>query len=421
MKKIKPKYILIAILLFAFFTRLYRLNYPNAYVFDEVYHAFTAKEYIKGNPAAWEWWTIPPPGVAYEWTHPPLAKEFMALSMEVLHTTDSWAYRLPGALLGVLSVWLVYLLSKQIFQNNLSPSASETVSLLSSFLFSIDGLNFVQSRTGMNDIYVVTFSLISLLFFLRKKWFVSSIFFGLALASKWSAIYLLGFYFILFVKEFGNLKDIIFKTSKTFILMALFIIVAIILYLLSYIPFFQLHHTFNQFLELQRQMLYYHTHLKAHHDYSSPWWSWPLDLYPVWYYVEYFPNKVANIFTAGNMVVFWLGSLSIILSLLDFVKNKASRILLVPIIGFLIFWLPWALSPRIMFLYHFSPSVPFLCIILAYQVYKLSKGNQWVIISIASISLLGFILLYPWMTGVALPKNLDQSFFLFNLAKNPFR
>jgi len=37
------------------------------------------------------------------------------------------------------------------------------------------------------------------------------------------------------------------------------------------------------------------------------------------------------------------------------------------IAGFLAFWLPWARAPRIMFLYHYLPSVPFMCIALAYS------------------------------------------------------
>src|SRR4051812_2692644 len=93
---LNTKVILAAILLFSAVFRLYALNYPTGYVFDEVYHAFTAKEYLLNHKEAWEWWTTPPPGVAYEWTHPPLAKEIMAYSMGILHTTDAWAYRLPG-------------------------------------------------------------------------------------------------------------------------------------------------------------------------------------------------------------------------------------------------------------------------------------------------------------------------------------
>lgn len=440
-KLLKPKSLLIIILLFACFTRLYRLSYPNAYVFDEVYHGFTAKEYLKGNPAAWEWWSVPPPGVAFEWTHPPLAKEIMAASMGILHDTDNWVFRLPGALLGILSVYLIYLISKQLF-------SSETVSLLASFLFSIDGLNFVQSRTGMNDIYLVTFSLISLLFFLKKRWLLSSIFLGLALASKWTAIYLAMMFFILFLKDI--LKDRSLKNLKLVIakrenhsLKAMdktessrvardntdfspwrlipFIFIPPVIYLISYIPFFRLGHTPNQFIELQKQIWWYHTHLKAHHDYSSPWWSWPLDLYPVWYYVQYFPKATANIFTVGNVAVFWLGSAATLLAIYHLFQKRLKE-LFIPILGFLIFWLPWAISPRIMFLYHFSPSVPFLSILLAYETHQISlKRGVWVITLVIAVTLLSFVVLYPWMSGVAIPKNLVQSFFLFNLAKDPFR
>src|SRR3989338_11109219 len=106
-KKIKPKHILIFILVITTILRLCRLDYPNKYVFDEVYHAFTAKEYLKGSKEAWEWWTTPPPGVAYEWTHPPLTKEIMTASMFIFRSQDAWAWRLPGALLGILSVYLI--------------------------------------------------------------------------------------------------------------------------------------------------------------------------------------------------------------------------------------------------------------------------------------------------------------------------
>src|SRR3989344_601 len=155
-KNLKPKIILILILALTFLLRAYSLNYPTGYVFDEVYHAFTAREYLKGHKEAWEWWTTPPSGVAFEWTHPPLAKEIMAISMYVSKTEASWAWRLPGILLGTLSVYILYLISKEIFKN-------EKISIFATFIFSIDGLNFVQSRTGMNDIYFVTFMLTSLL------------------------------------------------------------------------------------------------------------------------------------------------------------------------------------------------------------------------------------------------------------------
>lgn len=402
LKRINSKHILILILLLTTFLRLYRLDYPNKYVFDEVYHAFTAKEYLLGHKAAWEWWTTPPPGVAYEWTHPPLAKEIMTASMFLLHNQDAWAWRLPGALLGILSVYLVYLLGLKLLK-------SEAAALIAGFVFSIDGLNFVQSRTGMNDIYYLTFILLSLLFLLQKRRLISALIFGLALSSKWAAAYF--FLIIIFIL----FKD---RQNKKFLL---FVFIPLLIYLLFYLPFFLLGHNFIQFIQLQQQMWWYHTGLKATHGYSSSWWSWPLNLYPVWYFVDYQKNTVANIFASGNPIIFWLGAASVILTALEVIKKRSFNLIIV-VLGFLVFWLPWALSPRIMFLYHFSPSVPFLSIALGHQLsleIENSKRKKLVFILLFLMAL-SFILLFPFLTGVPISKSFVNLFFFTNLSKNPF-
>lgn len=393
--------ILIIILLTTAILRFFRLDFPNQYIFDEVYHGFTAKEYLKGNKEAWEWWTKAPEGVAYEWTHPPLAKEIMTASMFILRSQDAWVWRLPGVLLGILSVFAVYKLGQKLFQKDLP-------AILAAFLFSIDGLNFVQSRVGMNDIYFVTFFLLSLLFLLNKRVLWAAIFFGLAISSKWAVIYGLLFLFIpylLFKHQYLNLVWII--------------TIPILIYLATYIPFFLQGHSYSQFWELQQQMWWYHTGLKATHDYSSPWWSWPLNLYPVWYFVDYKDKFVANIFASGNPPVFWFGALAIILTGWEAVKKRSLNLFLI-LMGFLVFWLPWALSPRIMFLYHYSPSVAFMTLALGHQLMIRFREKKSMVLLVLSICIAGFILVYPFLTGVHLSAFLVHSFFFTNLTKNPF-
>ena len=397
-----PKYILLLILLLTAFLRLYRLDYPNKYIFDEVYHGFTATEYLKGSKEAWEWWTKAPEGVAYEWTHPPLAKEIMTASMFITRSQDAWAWRLPAALLGILSVFVVYKLGLILLKNNSS-------ALIATFIFSIDGLNFVQSRIGMNDIYHVTFFLLSLLTLLNKRVIFSAILFGLAISSKWAAIYGLLFLFIpylLFKQQYRKLT--------------LFIIIPPLVYLTSYIPFFLHGHALDQFIKLQQQMWWYHTGLKAAHDYASPWWSWPLNLYPVWYFVDYQKDKIANIFASGNPPVFWFGIIALILTGWEAVKKRSFNLFLI-LMGFLVFWLPWAISPRIMFLYHYSPSVPFLTLALGHQLgSRFDNKRKGMVLLLLSIMVAGFILLFPFLTGMHIPSFLVHLFFLTNLTKNPF-
>ena len=400
--KFKSSTILIFIILIAAFLRLYRLDYPNKYVFDEVYHAYTAKEYLKGNKEAWSPWGKSPPGVAFEWLHPPIEKEIMTASMFLLNSTDAWAYRLPGALLGILSVFLLYKLAFLLSKN-------EVIGLLSAFIFSLDGLVFVQSRIGMNDVYLVAFILVSTIFFVQKRYVLSALFMGIAIATKWPGIFLALIYFpiLLYHRQF---KNVIY-----------FILLPPIIYLLSYTHYFLMGYQWSDFVELHKQIWWYQTNLKATHTYASPWWSWPLNLYPIWYFVDYQKNNIANIFASGNPVVFWVGSISVILTLFEYIKTRSEKLLII-LLGFSVFWLPWAISPRIMFLYHFSPSVPFLSIALGYQLNNLlgdEKGKRLALVLIL-LMVLSFILIFPFLTGLPIPKNLVKLFFLTNLSKNPF-
>lgn len=402
--KIKPSTVLIIILLSTAFLRLYRLDYPNKYVFDEVYHAYTAKEYLKGNREAWSPWGKSEPGVAFEWLHPPIEKEIMTASMFILRTTDAWAYRLPGALLGILSVFLVYKLAILLFKK-------ETVALLSALIFSVDGLVFVQSRTGMNDVYLVAFVLVSVIFFVKKRYILAALFMGIACATKWPGIFLALMYFpiLLYNRQYRNL--------------IYFILIPPTIYLLSYTHYFLMGYGWSDFIELHRQIWWYQTNLKATHTYSSPWWSWPLNLYPIWYFVDYQKNNIANIFSSGNPVVFWTGSVAVLLTVLEIIKKRSINLMII-LLGFFAFWLPWAASPRIMFLYHFSPSVPFLSLALGYQLNKLledkDKDKKKLAIALILLIIISFILIFPYLTGIPLPREFIRYFFMTNFSTNPF-
>ncbi len=235
--------IFITVVVFAFVTRIFNLgNPPNEY-FDEVYHAFTAKHMLEGNPKAWEWWNPNPTGFAYEWTHPPVAKEGMVIGM-LLFGENAFGYRLPGALLGVGSVILIFFICKELFND-------ELMGVLASAVFALDGLTLVMSRIGMNDSYILFFALASFLLFIKNKNFFSALCLGLALSSKWSALWLIP---ILFVAHFALKKKI--KVDYVW-----FMVLPPLVYLASYIPMFTTGHTWANFIEVQKQMWWYHTRL----------------------------------------------------------------------------------------------------------------------------------------------------------------
>ncbi len=384
------KILLVVILVFSFATRVYRLGIPEKDYFDEIYHAFTARLVLHGDPKAWEWWNPHPEGFAYEWTHPPLSKLIMAGSMKMFGE-NAFGWRIPQAVFGTLSVFLVYLLTKKIFKD-------EAMSLLASAAFSLDGLGLVLSRMGMNDVYVLTFILLTIYLFLKEKDLGSAISLGLALASKWSAIWAIPILFILWLKRKKKFKIATF---------AYFLILPFAFYLLSYLPMFLTGHNVETWWGMQKQMWWYHTGLRATHPYTSPWWSWPLLGRPVYLYTsDEIGGFVSRIYAMGNPLVFWFGFASIAACLFYsyFEKNKNLAFV---VFGYLIFFVPWAASPRIMFLYHYLPSIPFLAIATAYVLRRNLKLAIWYL----AIGLLLFIYFYPHWAGLPVPLWLDKSYY----------
>lgn len=381
--------LLILVIFFAFISRVIGLNFPPVFYFDEVYHAFTAREMLLGNPAAWEWWNTPPEGFAYEWTHPPLAKLFMAASMAFLGE-NSFAWRLPGAVLGTGVVFLIYLLGKQLFKK-------ESVGILAAAVFTLDGLPLVMSRIGMNDTYFLFFTLFSIWLFLKSRFFLSALSLGLAFSAKWAGIWIIP---VLFLIMF------LFKTKPRFNIF-LFLVLPPAVYLLSYSGFFLSGHNFAQFIELQKQMWWYHTGLTATHPYQSSWWSWPLLLRPIWLFVQDKGAFVSNIYAMGNPFVFWGGLVALgVIGVMGVIKRQKKLLFVFAAWG--LFFLPWALSPRIMFLYHYLPALPFLSLALGWF---LSLQNKKLVTCYLLLVTVVYLFFFPHWTGIFVPKWLDELYY----------
>ena len=402
----------ILIFAFAFFTRFLRLNVPGSYIFDEVYHAFTAEQMLKGNPAAWEWWNTPPRGFAYEWTHPPLAKEFMVVAMSIFGD-NPFAWRFFSALFGFGVIVLIYLISYKLFKNRL-------VALFAAFAASMDGLLLVMSRIAMNDMYFLFFILLAFLLFFHNRKFLMGLALGLSIASKWTGLFGLGIIGMLYViqlfLQFIN-RDINKKIAIKSILgiPLFFIVLPVLVYLAVYLPFFTGEHTppgenpsqynINTFIGLQEQMYWYHTRLKATHPYQSVPAQWVFDLRPVWIYVDYKDNMIANVYNLGNPLFMWFGLTSIIFMLIRYIRKRTFAVAAV-LISYFGFFLPWIGSPRIMFYYHYMPAVPFLAISIGYVLDKLlveKAGKLFVAVFLFLLVAL-FIYFLPLWTAIYIPK-----------------
>jgi hypothetical protein len=188
-------------------------------------------------------------------------------------------------------------------------------------------------------------------------------------------------------------------------------LIPLVVYVLSYVPWAQPWHTDGPrladgwplvgtwppghqgqtFFELQQGMYDYHNNLRATHAASSPWWAWPLDLKPVWFYSESFGEGGNGIiYDAGNLVAFWL-AIPAVAWVAWQAWRRRSQALTFLVIAIAALWLPWARIDRATFQYHIFTSLPFVFLSLAYFLAELWHGpsrRTWALARLAGAAAL---------------------------------
>jgi dolichyl-phosphate-mannose-protein mannosyltransferase len=424
--------LLISLLAAAVFTRFWRLGTPDDIYFDELHFVTnSSQEIVRGDPAAWEWFE-------HENTHPPLSKLFMAGGMAIFGVVSSgsitgevdnpFAWRFFGALASVGSVVFIYLLGKRLFK-------SEVAGMAAAFLMVFDGLFFVQSRMATPDTYLVFFILGSIYFLLRDRLLFSGIFLGAALATKWTAILTLfpvGLYLIYRFLRTDRSQWRQFLTEVSIAVPLFFLVVPLSIYLLTYVPMLFSGRTLADAWELNHLAFDFHRDRELTHPYSSPWNTWPIMMRPVFLYLS---DSGAKIYSLGNPVIFWLGLPALAYALWQGLRGVRARLdetagrfsvsgsvgpeqaaLLFVVLTYLGFFLPWAIQPRIMFIYHYLPSLPFLLLALAYVIHRLwqrSWGRGGAVLFLVGAALT-FIYFYPHLAAVEVSDSLAESYFWFS-------
>jgi dolichyl-phosphate-mannose--protein O-mannosyl transferase len=322
-------FVLAALLLFFPF-----LNRPNQYIYDEVYHGFTAAELAQGNRDAYMF-NRPMPadaekGTAYEWSHPAFAKLPMQVGI-LLFGDNAFGWRFMEAIWGALGVGLMYGLGRVLF--------NRTTGVLGAGLLMFEGLWFVQSRTAMNDVYLVSWIMLAFLLFAvylqtashrRWLWLLGAgAAIGLGVATKWSALYAFGLLgLVAGLRELRiGLKQPRELPASFLVLVGAFILLPATMYIGSYVQFFVMDWKLSDWWELQKQMRWYHWNLRSPHDWASRWWTWPLLIRPVWYHVGYTSEiTIANTFATGNPAVWWAFLPAMFYSLYHWFEGRARLI-----------------------------------------------------------------------------------------------
>jgi hypothetical protein len=199
------------------------------------------------------------------------------------------------------------------------------------------------------------------------------------------------------------------------------VVIPLAVYVVSYLPWaaienhqlwpgFPAGHTGQTLVELTGQMYRYHDQLTSAHAASSPWWAWPLNLKPVWFYQEGFDSGVTgSIYDAGNLAIWWLGIPAMLFVAWQAFRRRSLALGLIAI-AFAAQWVPWARIDRAAFQYHYYTALPFVILALAYFVAELWHGpsrRTWMLAKAsAAVAIVAPALLHVlsrplcWVVGV---------------------
>lgn len=387
-------------------------TYHNSTYFDEIYHARTAYEHLRG---------VYP----YEVSHPPLGKEILSLGI-VLFGMTPFGWRFMGTLFGVAMLPLMWDLLRRMFRD-------DRVAWCGAALLAFDFMHLTQTRIATIDSFATLFILLMYLFLYRyftegklRHLAACGVTFGIGAATKWTCLYAGAGLGVLWALHwvFSGVRAHRAGDGRRYarrllgnigFCLVFFVLVPGMIYYASYYPYGAargLHGISMYFtreyaaivLENQRFMFTYHSGLVATHPYSSRWWQWLLDLRPILYYLSYGDGTVSTIGAFVNPLLCWGGLLA--LPVLAYRAWKRDRTALFILVGYLAQVLPWVFISRLTFEYHYFAATLFLVLALGYVFDRLRRrGYLGIVYAFTAANGVLFALFYPVLTGVTIPRD----------------
>ncbi len=446
--------------------RFWELGRFNELVFDEVYYAKFANNYLTNTK--------------FFNSHPPLSQYLIAIGIWIgdrlpigqdtkntltgsLHSTFSyrWINALFGSLVPLLVAGLAYQLSQRI-----------SFAFLAALFISLDGLFLIDSRYALNNIFLIFFGLLGQLLVLasinkpdrcsRLLLAGAGISFGASIACKWNGLsFLIGIYLLIVGAKIwqivkpdrpdsvntSSLFDRLVQIRKVEIILSL-VILPIVTYCLLWIPHL-IQNPSPNFIDVHLAILNYHKEVgndTGIHLYCANWYTWPLLMRPLAYYFkEYKPGYYYDVHAMGNPVLWWFALAAILGCGWLIVKNAwliakkltIERAVLAPIqslninyIGVPVFivvnyaanLLPWVRVTRCLFIYHYMGAVLFAMMGLAWFVdlWLRSSSRLWQVAGLTTIFSVAasFVFWLPIYLGLSIEKsalyNRLWDFWIFN-------
>ena len=486
---------------FGAFLRFNQLNVPDKVIFDETYYVPDAlgilrygveHNYVSARNS------MLVQGNTHIFTaggefvvHPPVGKLFIAFG-EWTFGVNSFGWRFSAALIGSLAILLLARIARRMTRSTL-------LGCIAGLLLALDGLEFVMSRTALLDIFLMFWVLATFgclvvdrdvtrsrlaravagtlasheldglesgrleagrldgatrwkVWRQRIPWWRvgAGVCIGLALASKWDAIwYLLGFTGLAIAWDVGarraaGLPNGFSGTVRRHRWMPVwFGLVPIAVYLVTWSGWFFTSTGYDRqwaaqngthipvlssllsFVHYQQQMLQFHLGLTTHHPYQSQPWTWLVMSRPVAFFWQCpaggthgtcASSKAQEVLAIGTPVIWWASIATLLVCLAWWLTRRdwrAGALLLAVAVG----WLPWfwfALHDhRTEFFFYALEFEPYLilsitlCLGLILGPARASVMRRTVGAGVVGAYLLGVLLnfayLYPILAGKIIP------------------
>ena len=394
--------------------RLWNLDSPKGKIFDEIYYATNAQSLLQNGVEI-----DSKSGLAQFIVHPPTGKWLIAIGIK-LFGYNEFGWRFAAAIVGSISIVLMYFTAKKLFNNQL-------LSVLAASLISMDGLHLVHSRIALLDIFLLFFIQIAVLAFLHNKYWISALTLALACSVKWSGLYvLIALALYVLVTDFRGhrylgadhpIRDLLRKNLLFRFLQ--FGIFPVLIYVGSWFSWFASDkgwdHNFssNPLFSLwhyHAEILNFHTKLNDSHPYSANPWSWLIQGRPTSFFYETPKNCGGTscsqeILAIGTPILWWAATLALLVTIGFWVskRDKQAEILLV-VIG--ASYLPWfAIQDRTMFSFYTIAFEPFILLTLVYLLSKVVKNQRKIATVFASIVLINFLYFLPIFLGLVITYN----------------
>lgn len=369
------------ILLLASVFRLYNVSQADV-ITDEALNGFRSIGYIDFfvspyQTTPFEWFSEVPTWAKISFhDHPPLVFLIQHFFFNIFGVSN-FSLRLPFVLAGIASVYLVYLIAKEMF--------GYRTGIIASLLLAVSTFHVWISRIGLQESIVILFSLLSFYYFIQSfdkdKHWRWGIFLGLAILSKYTALILLPIFFIYFLVY----KKEIFTNQK------FWLAISLVVFILS--PIF----IYN--INLYKSTGHFDLQLSYIFGQDVPEWDYlPGKLKAGSLFdrtINFFPNLYAGFLAPMFLLLF----LSMALGLFSLFKNQGQKFLfliILTIILYLASLLLTGLSFRFM-----VAVVPFVVILMAWF---LSARKYYVVITLVLLIIEGGLafnsVIAPYPRGV---------------------